>query len=244
VADASFGRGYPDCSYPKVTLSKAGGLRVVVHRELADLFSMLIDLTEMMGYDIQVGQTWGAACRPIRGTQTPSNHSWGTALDINSLQNPQRRPIKTNMPKRVVDLWKNHGFRWGGDYQTSTPDPMHMEFMGTVAQARAITARLRAFLEDSNPATPKPPATPPALAGKPAWRKYPGPVRLGMGTPERPSPAVKVWQQLLVDRGYRLKVDGVFGLATNHVVMDWQRKHGLKIDGIGGTATWHQLLYG
>ena len=247
MADSSFGRGYPDCSGPKTVIARRDGLRLVVHRELADLVSILIDLSELMGYDVKPGQTWGFACRPIRGSARPSNHSWATAVDINSLENPQRRPLRTNLPKRVVDLWKAHGFRWGGDYQTSTPDPMHFEFMGTVAQARAILARLRAYLAKAGAGVTPPPAPvkpPPARPGRPTWRAYPGPARLGMGSPERPDRDVKVWQQLLVDRGYGIKVDGVFGNATNHVLFDWQRKHPpLRIDAIGGPATWHSLLY-
>lgn len=243
MADSSFGHGYPACDGPKVTIARADGLRLVVHRELADLVRILIDLSEMMGYDIKPGQTWGAACRTIRGTSTPSNHSWGTAIDANSLENPQRRPLTTNLPKRVVDLWKAHGFRWGGDYKTSTPDPMHFEFMGTVTQAKAIVKKLRAFLAAKGHPAP-PPAKPPVQKpGHPKIRPFPGTVRQGMGSPERPNAAVKVWQQVLRERGYNVKVDGVFGPATNHLVMDWQIKHGLRVDGKAGPATWHSLLF-
>lgn len=245
MADPSFGRGYPDCSGPRVVLARKDGLRLVVHRELAELVTILLDLTELMGYDVKPGQTWGFACRAIRGSSRPSNHSWATAIDVNSLENPQRRPLTTRLPKRVVDLWKAHGFRWGGDYTTSTPDPMHFEFMGTVAQARAILARAKAFLAAHGQPAPPAPARPVARPGRPPWRPYPGPVRLGMGSPERPNADVKVWQQLLRERGYPgIVVDGVFGNATNHVMFDWQRKHPpLRIDAVGGPATWHSLLY-
>lgn len=228
MASATFGRGWPQCSGRRVTLRRSDGLAVVIHEELVDLVAMLIDLTELHGYDVKPGQTWGFACRAIRGTNTASNHSWATAVDVNSLENPQRRPRTTNLPRRVIDMWKGHGFRWGGDYASSTPDPMHFEFMGTVAQARAITARLRAFLG-------APPA--PSRPGRPAARPFPGTRQRGdVGQ------GVRVWQQVLRERGYSLAVDGQFGRYTEAAVRDWQRRTRIHVDGIAGPGTWHQLL--
>lgn len=243
MADASFGHPWPACDGPHVTLVRADGLRIVIHRELVDLVAMLMDLTELDGYDIVPGQTWGFACRPIRGTQRPSNHSTATAIDVNSLANPQRRPLTTNLPRKVRELWKGHGFRWGGDYVSSTPDPMHFEFMGSVADARTITKRLRDFLKGAGHAAPPPPAPPVHRPGRPTWRAYPGPARMGDGSVAHRSNVVKVWQGLLRDRGYSVAADGIFREATNHVVMDWQRKHGLKVDGIAGSRTWNSLLF-
>jgi hypothetical protein len=243
MAHSSFGQGWPYCNGSRVTLSRKDGLRLVVHKELAELVSILLDLTELMGYDVKPGQTWGAACRPIAGTQTASNHSWATAVDINSLENPRRRPLTTNLPARVVKLWNDHGFRWGGHYTSSTPDPMHFEFMGTVAQARAITKRIRAYLAKFGKPAPPAPARPVQHPGLPAPRKYPGPARLGMGSPQRPSKVVKVWQQVLRERGYNLNVDGIFGQVTNHLIITWQRNHGLIVDGKAGEATWHSLMF-
>jgi hypothetical protein len=169
VAHPSWGNGWPNCTRANiVTLVRADGLRLPIHRELADLVSLLMDLTELGGgYDIVPGWTWGYACRAIAGTNQPSNHSWGTAVDINAPVNPRRRPLTTNIPREVRELWKIHGFRWGGDYTTSTPDAMHFEFMGTVADARAITARLRRFLELAGPPPQqRPPATAPGEKGR------------------------------------------------------------------------------
>ena len=153
MAHPSWGSGWPNCSRSNiVTLVRADGLRLPVHRELADLVSILMDLTEIGGgYDIVPGWTWGFSCRAIAGTNQPSNHSWGTAIDLNAPVNPRKRPLTTNIPRAVRELWKAHGFRWGGDYVTSTPDAMHFEFMGTVADAHAITARLRRFLTHAQP---------------------------------------------------------------------------------------------
>jgi hypothetical protein len=117
-----------------------------VHKDLHELISLLCAETERRGYKIRRDWSWGYASRPIAGTKTPSNHSWGLAVDLNAPTNPQRRPLTTNMPPWMTALWRSYGFRWGGDYTSSTPDPMHYEFMGTPAQAREQTARARAAL--------------------------------------------------------------------------------------------------
>lgn len=48
---------------------------------------------------------------------------------------------------------------------------------------------------------------------------------------------VKSIQEALVDRGYKITVDGVFGPATDAAVRDWQRRNQLKIDGVAGPKT-------
>lgn len=106
-------------------------------------------------------------CRAIAGTNQPSNHSWGTAVDINAPVNPRKRPLTTNIPRSVREMWKAHGFRWGGDFQNSVPDAMHFEFTGSVADARAITARLRRFLAHAAPPPqPREPITAPGTKGR------------------------------------------------------------------------------
>lgn len=61
--------------------------------------------------------------RFIAGTTTLSNHSFGLAIDINSLEN-QRGTIGQMHPL-VVAIFKRWGFAWGGDW--SYTDPMHFE---------------------------------------------------------------------------------------------------------------------
>jgi hypothetical protein len=97
----------------------------------------LIDETEKRGYDVKPGQTWGYACRAIRGSSSPSNHSWALAIDINAPTNPMGSRLITDMPAWMPKLWEAHGFRWGGTYR-SRPDAMHYEFMLTPADAARI----------------------------------------------------------------------------------------------------------
>jgi len=236
MASSTFGPAWPNCDRAGriVTLSRKDGLRLPIHRDLVDLVGLLIDLTEAQGYDVIPGWTWGYACRPIAGTSQPSNHSQGTAIDINAPRNPRRadRRLVSDMPRWMTQLWKDHGFRWGGEF--SWPDAMHYEFMGTAAQARATAARLRAFLAAAGG-----PAGPPPSAGKPRVVPYPGSVRRG-DTGAR----VRIWQDVLRQRGYAIAVDGVFGPGTLANLTDWQRTHPpLKRDGVGGPDTWHSLLF-
>ena len=59
----------------------------------------------------------------------PSNHSFGTAFDINADFNGQGdppAPLGANGSVReLVPIFEKHGFRWGGNFPT--PDGMHFE---------------------------------------------------------------------------------------------------------------------
>ena len=73
------------------------------------------------------GWCWGYARRPIKNpdgslSNTPSNHSWGLAIDINAPVNCFA--VLHTIPATMGALWTSYGFRWGGDYST-TKDWMH-----------------------------------------------------------------------------------------------------------------------
>lgn len=91
-----------------------------------------------------------------------SNHAYGLASDLNTSQNPMQTqtgingasscqtPIKTDMPQWVIQVAEKWGLYWGGygwssgcsspdqEKTSSSRDPMHFEFNGSVEQARAI----------------------------------------------------------------------------------------------------------
>lgn len=142
-----WGRGWPANNASKmVTVSRPDGVRVPVHREIAELVAWLLEWTERLGYDLRPGWCWGYSNRPIRGTRRPSNHSWGLAGDLNAPENPMGpRTGKIRKHPKVIDLWERFGFRWGGRY-SGRADDMHMEFMGTPADAKAMTALARTQL--------------------------------------------------------------------------------------------------
>ena len=63
--------------------------------------------------------------RFIAGTTKLSNHSFGLALDLNAPGN--QRGTVGEMDRGVVDVFKNWGFAWGGDWGYT--DPMHFEMV-------------------------------------------------------------------------------------------------------------------
>ena len=67
--------------------------------------------------------------RFIAGTNTLSFHSFGTAIDLNVPDN--QRGTVGKMDRRVVPIFKQWGFAWGGDWHYT--DPMHFE-LATLAK--------------------------------------------------------------------------------------------------------------
>jgi hypothetical protein len=53
-----------------------------------------------------------------------SHHSWGAAVDINSISNPYGAP--PHQPAALVRIMDANGFTWGGRW--TVPDGMHFEF--------------------------------------------------------------------------------------------------------------------
>ena len=58
-----------------------------------------------------------------RGGSTLSNHSWGSAIDLDPAGNPFGG--KVTMPRAVVDLFAAEGWVWGGPWNTA--DGMHFQ---------------------------------------------------------------------------------------------------------------------
>jgi hypothetical protein len=63
--------------------------------------------------------------RKVYGTNKWSLHAWGLCFDCNAKTNKQG--TKGDMPKVIVDIFKNNGFDWGGDFKGTRIDPMHMQ---------------------------------------------------------------------------------------------------------------------
>lgn len=263
-----WGPGWPtDRRADMAKITDGGDVVVYVHKVTARLFAGLMMLTEKRGYSIKSGQTWGYAGRYIRGTKTPSNHSWGLAIDINSTSNPMGDKLVTDMPKWMVDLWKEFMFRWGGSY-SGRKDAMHFEFMGSPADAQAMEAKFyQKYGGELGSAQPPASNHPPqSNTSKPAPR-FNGDVQnlqsaLGLTTDgiwgPRTEAAVKksavregtksrlaLWvQQQMVQDTHRLDMDGHFGPASKSNLIDWQRARGLAADGVAGYATLKKMALG
>jgi len=85
------------------------------------------------------------------------------------------------------------------------------------------------------PANSKPP-TPTPVPPKPTPK--PTPPTIGPGAKGQD---VNKAQQLLVKKGYKLRIDGVFGQMTEAAVRQFQNQHKLNVDGIVGPQTWKAL---
>jgi hypothetical protein len=87
---------------------------------------------------------WGYAFRPIRGqTEKLSNHSSGTAIDLNAPKHALGF-IGTFPPEKVPmirALSKKYGLKWGGDYQ-NRKDEMHWEIDLTPEKVSALIIKL------------------------------------------------------------------------------------------------------
>ncbi len=200
-----------------MTTVRAGGVAVSVHGGIAPLVAWLLDQTVARGYGPRQGECWGFANRAIRGTNTPSNHSWGLAVDINAPANPMTDRLVTDMPAWMPDLWKSKQFRWGGDYRTRK-DAMHYEFMGTPGDARRLIAELGGV-----------PMAMTSGGARPTLKKG------------AKGPAVSQLQERLNAHGAGLAVDGSFGPKTDRAVRAFQQARGLVVDGICGKNTWAAL---
>ncbi|WP_165952708.1 M15 family metallopeptidase [Kribbella albertanoniae] len=214
----------------------AAGVKVRVRREIAALVQTLLQVTEKLGYDVKVGQTWGFANRPIRGTKTPSNHSWGLAVDINSLSNPMGSTFKTDLPPRVVSAWESCGFYWGGRYE-NRPDAMHFEYIGRPADVAAHLAKAKALLNPA-PAAVAPPLDLSLLMKQ--WRIDKA-ARAGQKPTESLSASEAHWVSwyrrsygiLLTRKG--VKYDGRETFLS--LTQRFQKAYGLVADGIPGPKT-------
>lgn len=63
--------------------------------------------------------------RMKRGSNQLSMHSWGCACDINPSANAMG--TKGNMPDWFVKIWEANGWVWGGRWNGSNKDPMHIQ---------------------------------------------------------------------------------------------------------------------
>jgi peptidoglycan hydrolase-like protein with peptidoglycan-binding domain len=256
-----WGPGWSSCQSRKQVKVSKGGVTVFVRREIAPLVAYLLDATERLGYDILTGQTWGFACRPIRGTRVASNHSWGLAVDVNSLSNPMQSTFKSNIPPRVVAMWESAGFYWGGRYQRR-PDAMHFEYIKRPADVGVSLSRAQAYfgrVSRGSSARMAPPVPGPGVRGA-----YPLPTGHMFGpNPRRRATwhdgskyidasaasrfkAGDVTAIRSIQREVGARDDGVYGEATTAAVKQYQsrlRGHAthpvnLAVDGVVGPQTW------
>jgi len=120
-----------------VTITAPGGARFTVARAYQPQFQGLIDYLAQHQYAIDPGTSGGFNPRMIAGTNTPSEHSYGRAIDVNWSANP-RGGTPFNLPPELArEAARRFGMTWGGDWTGKTQDPMHFEIARAPVQANA-----------------------------------------------------------------------------------------------------------
>lgn len=111
-----------------------GGVKFLVLKDAQRPFKRLLVFLNAVELFSKEGWDGGYAYRPVRGSTTVwSEHSSGTAIDVNASRHP--RGVKnagwTPSQIRVIEWYLKYSptgqlFTWGNNFKT-TPDPMHFE---------------------------------------------------------------------------------------------------------------------
>jgi hypothetical protein len=138
------GYSFPDSSElsPKLaTISSKTGAKASVNAKGAAQFQRMIDWFDSIGYPIK--SLGGYNNRNIAGTNTPSWHSAGLAIDINPAENPYGSRRITDMPetpdKNTGQMAQSIGLGWGANWP-NIKDAMHFS-LGPNEGGRLPSAR-------------------------------------------------------------------------------------------------------
>jgi hypothetical protein len=111
-------------------ITSPSGVKFTVAKDAADAFSGFLTDLEGAGYKIDQKTSGGYNPRNIAGTDTPSQHAFGRAIDINPAANARGAKTSSDLPANVNDIAAAHGLTWGGTWSGDTRDPMHFELSG------------------------------------------------------------------------------------------------------------------
>lgn len=145
--DRGWGPGWPNCQFAAVTGVTVAGITFQVRTETKVVFAAFLADFHKLVEPLRKEQCWSFVCRVIRGTaSTPSNHSWGLAVDLNSVLHPWRAKdtFTPTQRERIRMLLAQPGYRnikWGADF-SSNRDEMHFEYVGTPDDAFADTKHI------------------------------------------------------------------------------------------------------
>ena len=88
---------------------------------------------------------WGFCYRMVRGTTDKlSNHSSGTAIDLNASKHPlgQIGTFEAGKVPMIRALAHKYGLTWGGDYR-SRKDEMHFEISIDAVKVAALITKIQ-----------------------------------------------------------------------------------------------------
>lgn len=113
-------------------------MTLTVHKKLtANISGAFADLKKA-GFKVIASQTAGYNWRMMASNSSKvSYHSYGCVVDLNWGHNgasytgwpyqPGKDPYAVTA--EIVQIWKNHGFYWGGDWSERYFDPMHFTYV-------------------------------------------------------------------------------------------------------------------
>src|SRR5690606_24131763 len=97
-------------------ISAGSGARFRVSADHAERFQGLIADLEAMGVEIKGDQSGGYAKRNIRGSNKPSEHSFGRAIDLNWNENQMGSRGGSLVDQigadRLREIAAKHGLKW------------------------------------------------------------------------------------------------------------------------------------
>ena len=115
----------------------------------ADLTPLLAEKPEIRSYVDKLAGTFN--WRKVAGTQSLSNHSFATAIDLNAKKAAYWRWVppsqletfsRKNWPTEIIETFERHGFIWGGKWWHF--DTMHFEYRPEIiAYAKTAAASAR-----------------------------------------------------------------------------------------------------
>ena len=147
-------------TYPGVGVRTA--CHVVVARDLEAAFMEIAAAGLADAIDLANTNRYGGCFYPrfnrIAGALgVLSRHSWGMALDVNTVTNAQGSIPQLDC--RVVVIMRRHGFAWGGNF--TRPDGMHFEWVGERRDLLDYPSRYcpNPALDTSGPSEPAPELT-------------------------------------------------------------------------------------
>ncbi len=100
---------------------------MICHKKLAEVFTGVFDKIQTSGLRSKIVSFGG--CFSFRQQRTGtklSTHAWGIAIDLNPETNAQG--TAGNMDSGVIEVFKDFGFTWGGNWEGKVRDPMHFQF--------------------------------------------------------------------------------------------------------------------